>query len=324
MKLFALVAASAVFVCAQAPRQLPINNLPPDTIVATSDGKPITAGEIAGLLAIGDPKMINLATMDPDQFLGSIFLMRYLTGEADKIHLAEESPWKEQLQYVRNQIIASAMVNRMRETYYVPEEAVEDFYKKNSDRYEQAWIKVIVIRSCAPMPKPAGTSDAALKDIAKGVLEHNNCDAKRDDAEGMAFAQKIMARIRAGEDFVKLVKEYSEDGDSKATDGDFGLVTRTSSYKDEIKSAVFSLKDGEVSEPVRSGNYLYIIKIKEHSVQPLTAVREPIVQDLKQKHFTEWMQQMSVRLKPTIERPDFFVKPTDPKPKGPAQLVPQP
>jgi peptidyl-prolyl cis-trans isomerase C len=323
MKLFALVAASAVLVCAQGPLQLPINNLPPDTIVARSEGKPITAGEIAGLLAIGDPKMVNLAKMDPDQFLGSIFFMRYLTEEASKIHLAEESPWKEQLQYVRNQIVANAMMNRMRETYYVPEEAVEDFYKKNSDRYVQAWIKVIMIRSCAPMPKPTGTSEEEIKAAAKRALE-SFCDAKRDDAEGIAFANKIVARLHAGEDFVKLVKEYSEDGDSKATDGDFGLVTRTNSIPDAIKSATFSLKDGEVSEPVRSGNYLYIIKIKDRTIQPLEAVREPIVQDLKQKHFTDWLQQVSLRLKPVIERPDFFVKPTDPKPKGPPQLVPQP
>ena len=313
MKHFVLLAAAAAFLCAQAPRQLPINNLPPDTVVAKSDGKTITAGEVRALLEIGDPTAVNIATMDPDQFLGSVFFMKYLAAEAEKAKLADESPLKDELKYLHDRIIANAMLNRVREVYNVPDEDITAFYNRNTNRYEQSFIKAIVIGSCPPMAQPAGTSDEALKEAAKHAFDSAHCDAKHDEKEGSAIAAKIMAKIRAGEDFVKLVKEYSEDDLSKENNGDWPLVTRTSSSPDVIKAAVFALNSGQVSEPVRSGNYLYIIKIRERTVQPLDAVREPIVQELKQKHFTDWMQQISVRFKPTIERPDFFVRPTDPE-----------
>lgn len=324
MKLFVLFAASAALVCAQAPRALPINTLPPDTVVAKADGKPITAGEIRTLLEVGDPSAVNLAQLDPDRFLGSVFVMRFLAAEGDKAHLADESPLKDELQYLRERVVANAMVNRIRETYYPPNEEIDAFYAKNSNRYDQAFIKAIVIGFCPSIVQPPGTSEEDLKKAAMAAFGAAHCEAKHSEEEAKAIAAKVVARARAGDDFVKLVAEYSEDAESKERAGDYPLVTRTSSYKDEIKSTVFSLKDGQVSDPVRSGNYLYIIKVRERTLQPLDAVREPIIQELKQKHFTDWMQEISVRFKPVIERPDFFIKPTDKKPAGPAQLVPQP
>ncbi len=324
MKLFSLIAATSVFLCAQAPRQLPITDMPRETVIAKADGKPITAGEVRDILGVGDPKAINMASMNPEQFLVNISVMKFLAAEADKAHLAEESPLKEELQYMRNQIVANAMVNRYREVYNVPDTAIEEFYKKNSSRYEQASIKAIVIGFCPALATPTGTSDEELRRIAKEAFDNAHCESKHSEAEGRAIAAKVEAELKAGADFVKLVAKYSEDKESQEVGGDYPLVTRTSSYKDEIKSGVFALKTGDISEPIRSGNYLYIIKVKERTVQPLAAVHEPIVQELKQKHFTDWMQEISVRFKPVIDRPDFFVKPTDPKPNGPAQLVPQP
>jgi peptidyl-prolyl cis-trans isomerase C len=324
MKHFALLAAASAFLCAQGPRQLPINNLPPDTVVAKSDGKAITAGEVRALLEMGDASALNLARMDPERFLGSVFVMKYLAAEAEKAKLAEESPLKEELKYMMDRVIANAMVNRIREVYNVPDEDITAFYNQNTNRYEQSFIKAIVIGFCPTKAQPTGTSDEALKQAAMAEFAVVHCDAKHDQKEASEIAAKVVAKIRAGADYVKMVKEYSEDAESKEADGDYPLVTRTSSYKDEIKSAVFAMSTGQVSDPVRSGNYFYIIKIRERTVQPLDAVREQIVQELKQKHFTDWMQQISVRFKPTIERPDFFVRPTDQKPGGPAQLVPPP
>ena len=103
-----------------------------------------------------------------------------------------------------------------------------------------------------------------------------------------------------------MVAEYSEDPDSKATQGDFGLVTRENSFKQEIKDATFALRDGDVSDPIRSGNFFYIIKIKERTVRPVSEVHETIIQELKQKHFTDLMYDLQKRFKPEIMRPDFF------------------
>jgi hypothetical protein len=321
MKLFALAAASAAFLCAQAPLQLPINPLPPETVVATADGKPITAGEIRRLLESGDGDLITLAKRSPENFLSNVFFLRYLAAEGEKIHIAEQSPWKEQLEIIHDRIIFTAMVNRIREDYAVPEEAVSDFYARNASRYEQARIKVIAIGFCPTVSTNAGTSIEETRRLAAEAVAAAHCSSKRTEDQAHDMALGLVGKIRGGADFVKLVAEYSEDADSKATEGDFGLVTRDNTFKPEIKDAVFSLKNDDVSEPIRSGTFFYIIKIKEKAVQPLAVVREPIVQELKQKHFTDFMTELTRRFKPEISRPDFFITPTGPKPGGPPQLI---
>lgn len=322
MKLFALAAAGAAFLCAQAPRQLPINPLPPDTVVAhNGEGKPITAGEIRSLLESGDPGVVNLAKQNPESLLDSVFVMRYLSEQGEKAHILDQSPWKEQFQILRDRFVFSAMINQMRETYNVPEQAIDDFYARNQARYEQARIKVIAIGFCPTPPTAGGATDEEIKKAARAAVEAAHCASKRTEDQAHDTAVGLVGKIRGGADFVKLVAQYSEDADSKATEGDFGLVTRDNSFKPEIKAAVFALNNDEVSDPIRSGSFFYIIKIKEKAVQPLSNVREPIIQELKQKHFTDFMSDLTSRMKPVIDRPDFFVTQTAPKPGGPPQLI---
>jgi parvulin-like peptidyl-prolyl isomerase len=276
------------------------------------------------LLESGDQNLVNLARQNPQAFLGAIFVMRYLTAEAEKTHLAEQSPTKEQLEILRSRVLIQAMVNQIREGYSVPEQAIDDFYAHNKSRYETARIKVIAIGFCPSVSPTGGTSVEDIKKAAEAAVQAAHCPNKRTEDQAHNIALGLVGRIRGGEDFVKLVKEYSEDADSKATDGDFGLVTRDNSFKPEIKAAVFSLSEGEVSDPISSGTFFYVIKIKEKAVQPLSNVREPIIQELKQKHFIEWNDDINKRLQPAIERPDFFTTPVAPKPSGPPQLIPKP
>jgi PPIC-type PPIASE domain len=315
MKLLALAAICAAFLCAQAPPAY--SSLPDDTVIANADGKPITAGEIRSLLSLGDAAMNNMAKTNPDQFLGVIALMRYLADEGNKVHLAEESPLKEQLQNLKDRLVGQTMLNRIRETYNVPEKDVNEYYAQNQDKYTQAWIKVIVIGFCPAAPQTKGTSVDEMKRAIQEQLAHDNCSSKRSEQEALDQSTAIVGRIRTGEDFVKYVKQFSEDDDSKATDGDFGLVTHDNSFRPEIKAAVFALKDGAISDPIRSGASFYIIKIKEKSVRPLSSVLESVISELKQKHFTDWMTEANKRFKAEIKHPEFFAAPAPPKPATP-------
>jgi parvulin-like peptidyl-prolyl isomerase len=310
MKLFTLVATGAALLCAQPPAA---SSLPADTVIATADGKPFTAGELRTLLSSGDQRMNSMAKANPEQFLVNIGIIGYLAQEGEKAHLADQSPLKEQLEGMRKQALTQAMLNRIRETYNVTDKMIDDYYAQNQDRFTQAWIKVIVIGFCPDVPKPKGTSVKDLEDAAKAILAHDNCSAKRTEQEARDMGTALVGRIRKGEDFVKYVKEFSEDDDSKATDGDFGLVTHDGPFRPEIKATVFALKDGEISDPIRSGASFYIIKIKEKSVQPRSAVVDPIIQDIKQKHFNDFLADLTKRFKPTIDHPEFFATPAPPK-----------
>ena len=75
-----------------------------------------------------------------------------------------------------------------------------------------------------------------------------------------AQAQALLVRIRSGEDFVTLVKQYSDADRSKA--GEFGL-RRADRYPATFVQATQTVAVGAVSELVRSGAGFHILKVLE-------------------------------------------------------------
>ena len=73
-----------------------------------------------------------------------------------------------------------------------------------------------------------------------------------------AQAQKLLDRIRSGEDFATLVKQYSDADRSKA--GEFGL-RRADRYPVAFVQAARNVPVGGVSELVRSGAGFHILKV---------------------------------------------------------------
>ena len=63
------------------------------------------------------------------------------------------------------------------------------------------------------------------------------------EEQAKAKIEKLLADIRDGADFVKLVKANSDDADSVARNGDFETpIQRTDKWPDDIKNVIFALK----------------------------------------------------------------------------------
>jgi peptidyl-prolyl cis-trans isomerase SurA len=100
-----------------------------------------------------------------------------------------------------------------------------------------------------------------------------------------ALAKKLLNRVKAGEDFAVLAKEFSEDPATRAEGGDLGYFGRDMLPK-PIEEMVFSMSIGEVRGPVRADRGFHVIKLvdkRAKDVKPLAEVREEIRGQLRQK-----------------------------------------
>jgi peptidyl-prolyl cis-trans isomerase D len=109
-----------------------------------------------------------------------------------------------------------------------------------------------------------------------------------------AKAKKILTRVRGGEDFAKVAREASEDSSASAG-GDLGAFSRDQMVK-EFSDAVWSLKVGQISDPVRSPFGFHIIRLTE--IQPahemtLEEARPLILASLKASRAREEVQRLA-------------------------------
>ncbi len=292
-----LCASLSISLWAQAPVA------DPSQVVATVAGKDITAADLQKILSKFSPQDMQVLKQNPQNVLSQYFLFMHLAEEAEKDKLLEKTPFKEQYEGLRLQLLRNARLSEENNSYPVTPEMIDAYYKDHSAQFEQAKIKVIYI-AYAGKVAPKGTDAAALESAAKQALAAAH--AKRSEAEARALAEDIVKQLRRGADFAKLVAQYSEDPASKAAGGDFGVIKAVSDYPSEFKSAVFALKPGEISEPLRQPTAYYIVRLEEKGTQPVDEVREPIVQAVRNDHMNQWMKDMAASYQAVIKDSDFF------------------
>lgn len=286
-----------------APAASPAAPIPPDAVVAEVDGQKITYAQAEKLMALFPPQMQAATRNDPKRALGYIIMLKHLAAEAEKAKLDKESPLKETLEYNRIAALSQAEINQIHNVdVKVETEDEKKFYKENPDRFKEAKVKVIYVSFSAT---PTVKQDGATKKL-------------RTEAEAKTLIEDLRKQIDGGADFAKLARENSDDKESVAKDGDFGIIKRSSSYPDPIKNAVFALKAGQVSEPVRQPNGFYLLKLESSTQQPYDAVRAQISEELKQKGFSDVMAALQKRYDVKVENPAYFAPKTTGPPAPPA------
>jgi len=272
---------------AGAPGSGPV---PPDTVVAVVNGKKLTAGDVERILAGASPQVRQNFEHNRKEFLNQYALMQRLVEVAEKNGLSQKSPYKEQLEWARMQVLMQAQINDHSSHIVVQAEEQQKYYEANRDRYTQARVKVIYIPFT---PAPVAQNDPKARKVLM-------------EAEAKAKAESLLKQIRAGADFVKLVKEHSEDATSAAKNGDFGTIRGTDNIPGEIKKAIFSLKPGEVSEPLRQPNGYYLFRVEEIGARPYEEVKDEIHREIRDERFREWFESVRKSLEVKFENEAYF------------------
>jgi peptidyl-prolyl cis-trans isomerase D len=128
---------------------------------------------------------------------------------------------------------------------------------------------------------------------------HILIESGSDDAAARKQAEDLLARIKAGEDFGKLAREYSADPGSKEAGGDLGWATRDT-YVQPFADALFAMTQGEVRGPVKTQFGYHVVRLDgieaphARSFEEMRAELEPEYRnELAQNLFYERAQQLA-------------------------------
>lgn len=205
-----------------------------------------------------------------------------------------------------------------------PEE-VEAFYAENKARFvepEQVRLQYLEL-SLDSIAADLQASDAEIEALYASEKSKLTVEEQRrarhilvkleegaDDA-AVAAAQKkaedLVKRLRAGEDFAKLAKEFSADPGSAAEGGDLGLFGKGMMVP-EFETATFALKKDEISDPVRSPFGFHIIQVTEiqaAKTPELGEVRAQLAEEAKRRQAEQIFAERSETLGTlSFEHPD--------------------
>jgi peptidyl-prolyl cis-trans isomerase C len=259
------------------PPELP--DLPDSTVIAElDDHTPFTMGDVRKYMAALPPESRPMAMRDPRTWIQSWSRMLQLARLAEKEKLDERSPAKEQLEFQRLLLLAQLeMQDKLLNTDVDSAEIAQE-YDLTKDKYKQVKVNAIYI---------------AFGD--KGLTE----------AQAKAKAEKLLVQIRKNADFAKLARENSDDETSKAKDGYFATLTPSDNIPDALRAAVFQLKAGETSDPVRQPNGFYLLRAEQITYKPLSQVRDQIFSEVKNKKFQEWLNAMGKQAEPKFVNSTF-------------------
>jgi peptidyl-prolyl cis-trans isomerase D len=130
-----------------------------------------------------------------------------------------------------------------------------------------------------------------------------------------ATAKKVRQLLVDGQDFTQVAAQYSTDTATKDKGGDLGWFGKGKMVP-EFEAVAFSLKVGEISQPVKSQFGYHIIQVLAHENRPLDASAYAQAQ---QTAFSDWLTKARTQYKVVTFDIWQNIVPTDP----PAPQSPQ-
>lgn len=130
------------------------------------------------------------------------------------------------------------------------------------------------------------------EDINKYYEEHKDsfgeANAEHILVSDEAKAKEIKERLMAGEDFATVAKETSEEPAAQESGGDLGVIKYDSTtYDADFLAGLKTLKEGEISDPVKTQFGYHIIRATKVKQETLDEAKEEIKTTLENEKKNE-------------------------------------
>lgn len=285
----------------------------PNRIVAVIDGKQITARQALDLLKPFPQDQRKQLEANLPLGLQRVYMQQQFAQQAEKMNLEAQSPFKEELQNARQEILAQAYMRKLGEGTGGTAGDPKQYYDAHPADFDNVKLSGIFITFNSP-----GTPASAAP------------NGGRTEEEAKVKANEVEKKVKDGGDFATLARTESDNKQTASKGGDLGsYTTGNAQIPPDIRTAIEKLQAGQVSDPIRIPSAYLIIKIDTKQKLPFDAARPGIVQKLEVEKY-----------KIEVKDPDFFasssaptlnvpslqrpaspgtVQPAQPAPKPPAQ-----
>ena len=269
-----------------------------DPIVFSAAGETMTRSQFERFLA-GLPANVRGQASSPEgkrQLADRLAEMKVMAQEARRLGLPAQPEVAAQMKLQEENLLASALYQQYLQKAKPSDADLKAAYEARKSEFEQAKARHILIRFTG--------SRVPLRKDQKELTE----------AEALAKATELRARIVKGEDFAAIAKTDSDDTGSGPAGGDLGQVTRGRTVP-EFEQAIFSLPLNQVSEPLKTQFGYHLIQVQERSTVEFDKVKADLEREKAGDVATKQVQALHDQAKITLDD-NYFGAPGAPAATG--------
>ena len=230
-----------------------------------------------------------------------------MSSEAKKRGLDKTPAFEETVKFAKMQILTQELQRSIQEeAAKVPDTDVAKYYKDNPEAFEQYNLDRLFVPRTKQAEPEADAKEEDEKNEKEAKLTDEQQKAKQAEEKAKAeeaeqamtkLAESLRARAAAGEDFVKLQKEAFDAAGMKIESPTVNLPNVRRTGLPPGHSAVFDLKQGEVSQVINDSGGHYIYKINSKQELPLEQVKNEIHSTLQNQRTRDMMDKVNSSFK---------------------------
>jgi peptidyl-prolyl cis-trans isomerase C len=251
----------------------------PKPVVPPTMPAPSMVGPEVVVITVGDDKITKaqfdmiLSSIPPQQQAGAqspkgrreiaekLAEILTLAQEAKSRKLDQTPKVQTQIMLSEDQLLANIMFRDLADNAKPDDAALLAYYEAHKAEWEEVKARHILIRfQGSNVPVASGKKDLT-------------------DAEALAKAADLRAKLVAGADFATVAKENSDDTGSGEKGGDLGSFGK-GAMTPEFEKEAFLLPVGQVSQPVKTPFGYHLILVESRGPKPFEEVKPAILKKL--------------------------------------------
>jgi foldase protein PrsA len=219
---------------------------------AVVNGKSVSLSDVQRLMGAMPPELRG----NPEEIYRYYGFIDRLAAKAESDKLAEQSPYKEQLELQRKQLLAQAEMDQFYQHQDISDDELKKYYEEHKDNFVTAGGEYLLI--------PVKSRDEA--------------------AAAMTKARGVATQLKTGRGIEALLAQYPANLPA--------MRKSDPRIPQAVRTAAFALKPGEVSAPVVESNGVYVLRLQKIFTPDLQDIRGEVWQTIAATRFAAWMEEI--------------------------------